>query len=59
MHERQTLNPFYTLYAEYTSDVFVLEGQKVADHLGKAADEGFEVDLHELFLKMTLDSFGT
>jgi len=44
---------------EYTSDVFVLEGQKVCDYLGKAADQKLVVDLHELLLKMTLDSFGT
>ncbi|KAG0041906.1 hypothetical protein BGZ83_001163 [Gryganskiella cystojenkinii] len=45
-------------FREYTSDVFVLEGNKVLEYLGRAADEGFEVDLHELFHKMTLDSFG-
>ncbi|KAF9397974.1 Protein kinase alk2, partial [Entomortierella beljakovae] len=33
--------------------------QRVVDYLTKAADEGTVVDLHELFLKFTLDSFGT
>ncbi|KAI7819906.1 cytochrome P450 [Gamsiella multidivaricata] len=46
-------------FREYTSDVFVIEGQRVVDYLTKAADEGTVVDLHELFLKFTLDSFGT
>jgi hypothetical protein len=46
-------------FREYTSDVFVIEGQRVVDYLTKAADEGTIVDLHELFLKYTLDSFGT
>ncbi|KAF9206027.1 hypothetical protein BGZ49_003135 [Haplosporangium sp. Z 27] len=46
-------------FKEYTSDVFVIEGQRVVDYLLKAADEGTIVDLHELFLKFTLDSFGT
>ena len=47
------------MITEYTSDVFVLEGQKVIDYLGNAADQGEVVDLHELLHKMTLDSFGT
>ncbi|KAG0299881.1 Protein kinase alk2, partial [Dissophora globulifera] len=46
-------------FREYTSDVFVIEGQRVVDYLTKAADEGIVVDLHELLLKFTLDSFGT
>ncbi|KAF9343628.1 Protein kinase alk2 [Mortierella sp. AD094] len=46
-------------FREYTSDVFVIEGQRVVDYLTKAADEGTIVDLHELLLKFTLDSFGT
>ncbi|KAF9092808.1 hypothetical protein BGX27_001724, partial [Mortierella sp. AM989] len=46
-------------FREYTSDVFVIEGQRVVDYLTKAADEGTIVDLHELFLKFTLDSFGS
>ncbi|KAF9981186.1 hypothetical protein BGZ65_004231, partial [Modicella reniformis] len=46
-------------FREYTSDVFVIEGKKVIDYLGKAADEGFVVDFHALMLHFTLDSFGT
>ncbi|KAF9385396.1 hypothetical protein BGX21_001073 [Mortierella sp. AD011] len=46
-------------FREYTSDVFVIEGQRVVDFLTKAADEGTIVDLHDLFLRFTLDSFGT
>ncbi|KAF9351087.1 Protein kinase alk2 [Mortierella sp. NVP85] len=46
-------------FREYTSDVFVTEGQKVVDYLGKAADEGTIVDFHALMLHFTLDSFGT
>ncbi|KAF9351088.1 Protein kinase alk2 [Mortierella sp. NVP85] len=45
-------------FREYTSDVFVAEGQKVIDYLGKAADEGTIVDFHALMLLFTLDSFG-
>ncbi|KAF9112787.1 hypothetical protein BGX27_002788 [Mortierella sp. AM989] len=46
-------------FKEYTSDVFVIEGQLVVDYLIKAADEGTIVDLQELFLSFTLDCFGT
>lgn len=46
-------------FREYTSDVFVTEGKKVIDYLGKAADEGTIVDFHALMLHFTLDSFGT
>ncbi|KAF9324610.1 Protein kinase alk2, partial [Podila minutissima] len=45
-------------FREYTSDVFVIEGKKVIDYLGKAADEGIVVDFQELMLNYTLDSFG-
>ena len=45
-------------FREYTSDVFVIEGKKVLDHLGKAADEGTVVDFYALMLHFTLDSFG-
>jgi len=46
-------------FREYTSDVFVIEGKKVLDYLGKAADEGTVVDFHALMLHFTLDCFGT
>ncbi|KAG0195570.1 hypothetical protein BGX31_006059, partial [Mortierella sp. GBA43] len=46
-------------FREYTTDVFVIEGKKVLDYLGKAADEGTIVDFHALMLHFTLDSFGT
>ncbi|KAF9351089.1 Protein kinase alk2 [Mortierella sp. NVP85] len=45
-------------FREYTSDVFVIEGKKVLDYLGKAADEGTVVDFYALMLHFTLDSFG-
>ncbi|KAK3821894.1 MAG: cytochrome P450 [Benniella sp.] len=45
-------------FREYTSDVFVIEGKKVLDYLGKAADEGTVVDFQALMLHFTLDSFG-
>ncbi|KAK5797260.1 cytochrome P450 [Linnemannia elongata] len=44
-------------FREYTSDVFVIQGKKVIDYLGKAADEGFIVDIHGLMHQYTLDSF--
>ncbi|KAG0320034.1 hypothetical protein BGZ99_004717 [Dissophora globulifera] len=45
-------------FQEYTSDVFVTEGRKVINFLGKAADEGTVVDFQALMLHFTLDSFG-
>ncbi|KAF9361751.1 hypothetical protein BGX26_012472 [Mortierella sp. AD094] len=45
-------------FAEYTSDVFVVEGKKVVDNLAKAADEGTVIDLQKLMLHFTLDTFG-
>jgi hypothetical protein len=45
-------------FREYTSDVFVIEAQKVLEYLGKAADAGTEIDFHQLMLHFTLDSFG-
>lgn len=45
-------------FREYTSDVFVKEGEKVIEYLGKAADAGTVVDFHLLMLQFTLDSFG-
>ncbi|KAF9431942.1 hypothetical protein BGZ76_011497, partial [Entomortierella beljakovae] len=46
-------------FREYTSETFVVEGRRVVEHLTRAADEGTIVDLHDIFLKFTLDSFGT
>ncbi|KAF8934408.1 hypothetical protein BGZ58_005723 [Dissophora ornata] len=46
-------------FREYTSDVFVIEGKKALDYLGKAADEGIVIDFHALMLHYTLDTFGT
>ncbi|KAF9334777.1 hypothetical protein BG006_001525 [Podila minutissima] len=45
-------------FRTYTSEVFVQEGQKVVDYLGKIADQGRVIDLQEVFYKFTLDSFG-
>ncbi|KAG0299830.1 hypothetical protein BGZ98_009720 [Dissophora globulifera] len=45
-------------FQEYTSDVFVTEGRKVINFLGKAADEGTVIDFQALMLHFTLDSFG-
>ncbi|KAF9952260.1 hypothetical protein BGZ70_000668 [Mortierella alpina] len=44
-------------FREFTSDVFVIQGKKVIDYLGKAADEGFIVDIHGLMHLYTLDTF--
>ncbi|KAG0196625.1 hypothetical protein BGX28_009915 [Mortierella sp. GBA30] len=46
-------------FREYTSDVFVIEGRRVLEHLRLAADTGTIVDLHELMHHFTLDSIGT
>ncbi|KAF9898270.1 hypothetical protein BX616_004262, partial [Lobosporangium transversale] len=46
-------------FREYTSDVFVVEGKKVLEHLGRAADQGTPIDFHDLMHRFTLDSFGT
>ncbi|KAF9274041.1 hypothetical protein BGZ88_003329 [Linnemannia elongata] len=45
-------------FREYTSDIFVIEAQKMLAYLGKAADEGTPIDFHALMLHFTLDSFG-
>ncbi|KAF9344773.1 hypothetical protein BGX26_003931 [Mortierella sp. AD094] len=46
-------------FREYTSDVFVVEGKKVMERLGKAADNGTVIDFQVLMCHFTLDSFGT
>lgn len=60
-YQRKLASHIFTVKAfkEYVSDVFVTEGQKVIDYLGKAADQGTVVDFHLLMLHFTLDSFGT
>ncbi|KAG0090073.1 Protein kinase alk2 [Podila epicladia] len=60
-YQRKLASHIFTVKAfrEYVSDVFVIEGKKVIDYLGKAADQGTVVDFHQLMLHFTLDSFGT
>ncbi|KAF9355989.1 Protein kinase alk2, partial [Mortierella sp. AD094] len=43
---------------EYVNNVFVVEGKKVVDILGKAADEGIIVDLQHLMMSYTMDVLG-
>ena len=38
--------------------MFVKEGRKVIEYLGKAADQGTVVDFYQLMMHFTLDSFG-
>ncbi|KAF9580032.1 hypothetical protein BGW38_003479 [Lunasporangiospora selenospora] len=45
-------------FRNYTSTVFVQEANIASDYLGRMADEGKVVDLQDIFLKFTLDSFG-
>ncbi|KAF9998579.1 hypothetical protein BGZ65_005928, partial [Modicella reniformis] len=45
-------------FRHYTSDVFCQEGQMMIDYIDKVADTGKVVDLQQLFLCYTLDSFG-
>ncbi|KAF9279780.1 hypothetical protein BGZ74_002778 [Mortierella antarctica] len=46
-------------FKEYVSEVFVNEGYKVIEYLGKAADQGTIVDFRQLMLHCTLDYFGS
>ncbi|KAF9358799.1 hypothetical protein BGX26_000871 [Mortierella sp. AD094] len=46
-------------FQEYVSDALVVEGKKVLDILGKAADEGTIVDMQKLMLDYTIDVFGS
>ncbi|KAG0339756.1 hypothetical protein BG000_001432 [Podila horticola] len=59
--QRKLASHIFTVKAfkEYVSEVFVNEGNKVIEYLGKAADQGIIVDFHQLMLHFTLDSFGT
>lgn len=43
---------------DYTSNVFVQESNIVADYLDTMAQKGAIVDIHDILLKFTLDSFG-
>lgn len=45
-------------FHNYTSDVFVVQGKRLNDHLGKAADEGTAVDFQHLIDSFALDSIG-
>ncbi|KAF8981543.1 hypothetical protein BGZ46_002623 [Entomortierella lignicola] len=55
----QTVSVFsIKAFRELSSNVFVTEGKKVLEHLGRAADEGTVLDLQNLFLDFTMDSFG-
>ncbi|KAF9189411.1 hypothetical protein BGZ51_009644 [Haplosporangium sp. Z 767] len=45
-------------FRNYTSSVFVKEANIVVDYLGRMADEGRPVDMQNIFLLYTLDSFG-
>ncbi|KAF9107650.1 hypothetical protein BGX27_008672 [Mortierella sp. AM989] len=45
-------------FQEHSNNVFVAEGKKVIDYLGKAADEGSVVDMKPLVLAYTLDCLG-
>ncbi|KAI8346292.1 cytochrome P450 [Mortierella sp. GBAus27b] len=45
-------------FRDYTSNVFVQESNKVADYLDTMAQKGAAVDIHDILLKFTLDSFG-
>ncbi|CAO3574463.1 unnamed protein product [Mortierella alpina] len=42
----------------YTSNVFVQESKVVSDYFDTVADKGVAIDIHDIFLKFTLDSFG-
>ncbi|KAI8604915.1 cytochrome P450 [Dissophora ornata] len=46
-------------FREFTGNIFVLEGKKVIDILGKVADDGTVIDIQDLLLQYTLDVFGT
>ncbi|KAF9371986.1 hypothetical protein CPC16_002719 [Podila verticillata] len=45
-------------FNDYTSNVFVVQGKRLNDHLGKAADEGTAVDFQHLIGSFALDSIG-
>ncbi|KAF9116297.1 hypothetical protein BGX27_003605 [Mortierella sp. AM989] len=45
-------------FRDYTSNVFVRESNIVAAYLDTIAEKGTTVDIHDILLKFTLDSFG-
>ncbi|KAF9360881.1 serine/threonine protein kinase, CMGC, dual-specificity [Mortierella sp. AD094] len=45
-------------FRDYTGNVFVKESNVVAAHLDTITEKGTTVDIHDLLLKFTLDSFG-
>ncbi|KAG0043733.1 hypothetical protein BGZ83_011083 [Gryganskiella cystojenkinii] len=45
-------------FRDYTSNVFVQESNVVANYFDKVAQNGTVVDVHDIALKFTLDSFG-
>ncbi|KAF9114084.1 hypothetical protein BGX27_000137 [Mortierella sp. AM989] len=45
-------------FRQYTSDVFCHEGDLAIEYLNKLADTGRPIDIQQLFLCYTLDSFG-
>ncbi|KAG0020225.1 hypothetical protein BGZ82_011649 [Podila clonocystis] len=45
-------------FRDYTERVFVQESEVVCSYFDKMADTGAIVDVHDIFLKFTLDSFG-
>ncbi|GJJ79247.1 hypothetical protein EMPS_11607 [Entomortierella parvispora] len=45
-------------FRDYTSNVFVQESKIVANYLGQVAEKGTTIDIQDIFLKFTLDSFG-
>ncbi|KAF9167127.1 hypothetical protein DFQ26_005739 [Actinomortierella ambigua] len=45
-------------FRDYTNNVFVHESEIVCAYFDKMAEQGTVVDVHDIFLKFTLDSFG-
>ncbi|KAG0216091.1 hypothetical protein BGX28_005986 [Mortierella sp. GBA30] len=45
-------------FRDYTSNVFVQESKVVSNYFDTVADKGVVVDIHDILLKFTLDSFG-
>ncbi|KAG0244348.1 hypothetical protein BGW41_008112 [Actinomortierella wolfii] len=45
-------------FRDYTNNVFVRESEIVCAYFDKIAEQGTVVDVHDIFLKFTLDSFG-
>ncbi|KAF9434923.1 hypothetical protein BGZ76_007209 [Entomortierella beljakovae] len=60
-YQRQLSTHIFDIKAfrEYTSSVFVVEGRKVIQHLSNAADNGTVIDIQQVFLAFTMDTFGS